>query len=93
MDIDLGANRQIRGISMLPRQDGPNGRTKDYTVSVSMDGKTWVEAAKGKLPDSYDLQKIRFSAAQECRFVRWTAISEQRGADYSSAAEFDVLLE
>ena len=93
VDIDLGANRQIRGISMLPRQDGPNGRTKDYTVSVSMDGKTWVEAAKGKLPDSYDLQKIRFSAAQECRFVRWTAISEQRGADYSSAAEFDVLLE
>ncbi len=93
VDIDLGAARRIVGISILPRQDGPNGRTKDYSVSVSSDGKTWTEAAKGRLPDTFDLQKIRFASPLECRYVRWTALSEQRGADYASGAEFDVLLE
>jgi beta-galactosidase len=93
VDIDLGATRRITGISVMPRQDGPNGRTKEYSVSVSPDGKNWTEAVKGRLPDNFDQQKVKFPVLQECRFVRWTALSEQRGADYASAAEFDVLLE
>jgi len=93
VDIDLGTARRLVGVSILPRQDGPNGRTKDYAVAVSADGKNWTEAAKGRLPDNFDLQKIKFPKTTECRYVRWTAVSEQRGADYASAAEFDVLLE
>jgi len=92
VDIDLGANRRISGVSVLPRQDGPNGRIKDYCISVSADGKEWTEAAKGKFANSFDKQIVHFTAPVECHFVRLTALSEQRGQDFASAAELDILL-
>jgi beta-galactosidase len=33
--LDLGAAKRITGMEMLPRQDSPNGRIKDYRVFVS----------------------------------------------------------
>lgn len=92
VDIDLGADRRISGVSVLPRQDGPNGRIKDYRISVSTDGKEWTEAAKGQFADNFDKQIVHFAAPVQCHFVRLTALSEQRGQDFASAAELDILL-
>ena len=35
--IDLGSNYKIRGLKLLPRQDSPNGRIKDYRLYFSKD--------------------------------------------------------
>jgi beta-galactosidase len=93
VDIDLGALRRIKGVTVLPRQDGPNGRIKEYSISVSSDGKDWTETASGKFLNTFDKQVVQFKAVKECRFVRLTALSEQRGQDFASAAEFDVILD
>ena len=34
--IDLGAEQEISGVRMLPRQDSPNGRIKDYKLYLSL---------------------------------------------------------
>lgn len=93
VDIDLGATRRIVGVTVLPRQDGPNGRIKDYSISVSLDGKEWTEAATGKFANTFDKQVVKFSGVKECHFVRLSALSEQHGQDFASAAEFDVILD
>jgi beta-galactosidase len=33
--VDLGATREISGVRLLPRQDSPNGRIKDYKLYLS----------------------------------------------------------
>ncbi len=33
--IDLGSNQKISGFKYLPRQDGENGRIKDYKIFIS----------------------------------------------------------
>jgi beta-galactosidase len=33
--VDLGAAREISGVRLLPRQDSPNGRIKDYKLYLS----------------------------------------------------------
>ena len=43
VDLDAGEVKQIKGFSFLPRQDGSNGHVKDYSISVSLDGKNWGE--------------------------------------------------
>jgi beta-galactosidase len=35
LEIDLGAGREISGVRLLPRQDSPNGRIKDYRLYLS----------------------------------------------------------
>lgn len=42
VDLDAGEVKQIKGFSFLPRQDGSNGNIKDYSISVSQDGKNWA---------------------------------------------------
>jgi len=34
--IDLGKNYDVSGMKLLPRQDGPNGRIKDYKLYFSV---------------------------------------------------------
>jgi beta-galactosidase len=34
--IDLGAEKEISGVRLLPRQDSPNGRIKDYRLYLSL---------------------------------------------------------
>jgi beta-galactosidase len=33
--IDFGAEREVSGVRLLPRQDSPNGRIKDYRLYAS----------------------------------------------------------
>ena len=34
--IDFGAEQEISGVRLLPRQDSPNGRIKDYRLYLSI---------------------------------------------------------
>lgn len=41
--VDPGCRRseEYQRFLYLPRQDGNNGKIKDYSIQVSMDGKNW----------------------------------------------------
>ena len=95
VDFDCGETKLIKGFSYLPRQDGsPNGNIKGYKVQLSQDGKTWQEpVCEGEFENSSKEKKVLLPNPQRARYLRFTALSSQNGADFASGAEFNVLAE
>lgn len=94
VDLDAGEVKTIKGFTWLPRQDGNNGDVKDYTIHVSMDGKNWGEPiVKAAFDRSKDEKKVMFTKPVKARYIRFTALSEQRGQDYATGAEIMILAE
>ncbi len=94
VDFDCGEEKLIKGFTYLPRQSGSNGDIRKYSISLSADGKTWGSpVCEGEFPSSKKEQKVMFKQPQRARYLRFTALSAQNGADYASGAEFTVLAE
>lgn len=93
VDFDAGEVKRIRGFRYLPRQDGgTNGNVREYTIQVSLDGKTWGDpVASGSFAKGSREQRIELPQPVEGRYVRFTALSSQNGADYAGGAEFSVI--
>ena len=95
VDFDCGEEKLIKGFSYLPRQDGsPNGNIKGYKVQLSKDGQTWTESVvEGEFENTSKEKKVMLPKPQRARYLRFTALSSQNGADFASGAEFNVLAE
>ena len=95
VDFDCGEEKLIKGFSYLPRQDGsPNGNIKGYKVQLSKDGQTWTESVvEGEFENTTKEKKVMLPKPQRARYLRFTALSSQNGADFASGAEFNVLAE
>ena len=93
VDFDAGETKSFKGIVYTPRQDGgTNGDIKDFTLQVSDDGKNWGEPVlkgsfrKGKAP-----QRVMLDKPVKGRYLRFTGLSSQNGADFAGGAEFSVI--
>ncbi len=95
IDFDCNELKTLKGFTYLPRQDGsPNGNIKGYKVQVSQDGKTWSEAvSEGEFENNAKEKKVLFPKSIKARYLRFTALSSQNGADFASGAEFSILAE
>ena len=95
VDFDCGETKLIKGFTYLPRQDGSsNGNIKGYKVQLSADGKNWGEpVCEGEFENSSKEKKVMLPKPQRARYLRFTALSSQNGADFASGAEFNVLAE
>ncbi|MBO6126206.1 MAG: discoidin domain-containing protein [Bacteroidaceae bacterium] len=95
IDFDCNELKTLKGFTYLPRQDGsPNGNIKGYKVQVSQDGKTWSEAvSEGEFENNAKEKKVLFPKSIKARYLRFTALSSQNGADFASGAEFGILVE
>ena len=92
IDFDAGEECIIKGFSYLPRQDGGyNGLIKDYEVSISSDGKEWKSVKKGSFDRSANVKRVMFDAPVKMRYIRFTALSSQNGADFAAGAEFEII--
>jgi beta-galactosidase len=92
VDLDAGEEKEIRGFTYLPRQDSPNGAVKDFTIHISMDAKEWGEPVhKGQFGRGSDEKRVMFDKPIKGRYIRFTALSEQRGSDFASGAEITVI--
>jgi beta-galactosidase len=90
--LDINKVRTLKGITCLGRQDGVNGRIKDFKVEVSADRKTWTEVATGSLKNTGDVQNILFTTpAVNVRYVRFTGLNEQHGNEFASMAEIGII--
>lgn len=56
LTIDLGRPRWLGGFSMVPRQDGNEGRIQHYEIHGSVDGVQWMPIETGTWPDSPQTQ-------------------------------------
>ena len=95
VDFDCGEMKLIKGFTYLPRQDGGNnGNIKGYKVQLSEDGQTWQDpVCEGEFDGSSKEKKVMLPQPQRARYLRFTALSSQNGADFASGAEFNVLAE
>ena len=92
IDFDAGEECIVKGFSYLPRQDGGNnGNIKDYEVSISSDGKEWKSVKKGAFDGSANIKRVIFDAPVKMRYIRFTALSSQNGADFAAGAEFELI--
>lgn len=94
IDFDTYDVKGMKGFTILPRQDGSaTGMVKDYRIEVSDDGKTWRKVTEGSFDASAKEKKVIFDTPVKARYMRFTALSSQRGHDYGSAAEFSIIPE
>ena len=92
VDFDAGEECTVKGFSYLPRQDGgTNGSVKDYEILISLDGKQWKSIKKGAFDVSLKIKRVMFDAPVKMRYIRFTALSSQNGADFASGAEFELI--
>lgn len=92
VEFDCSEPKEIKGFTYLPRQDGGwNGDIKDWKFEVSEDGKTWTEAGQGTFPHSKEEHRVMLAKPVRARYVRFTGLSSQNGADFAGGAEFNVL--
>lgn len=87
LTLKLDGESTLDGFGYQGRASGgDNGKVKDYTVSVSKDGKTWTDVASGTLADSTDMQVIDFDPVT-AKYVKFTATSALNGLQFAAAAE------
>ncbi len=68
VDLDAGEVKNIKGFIYLPRQDGNNGKIKDYSIQVSMDGKNWgTPVQKGTFDNSSKEKQVEFAKPVQAR--------------------------
>ena len=92
VDFDAGETKVMKGFIYLPRQDGgTNGDIKDYSLQVSNDGKNWKEVLKGTFPYNKKQQRVLLEKPVQARYLRFTGLSSQNGADFAGGAEFSVI--
>ena len=92
VDFDAASVKNMKGFVYTPRQDGANGRVKDFEIFVSQDGKEWGEPVmKGSFKNSGEPQKVMFAKPVKGRFIRFRALNEQNGNDFASGAEFGLI--
>lgn len=91
--FDAGEERQLKGMTYLPRQDGSNtGDIKEYEVYLSSDGEHWDKpVAKGVFDNSKNEKRVSFTGKKKARYIKFVALSEQNGRDYASGAEMTIL--
>ncbi|MBX6312953.1 MAG: HEAT repeat domain-containing protein, partial [Isosphaeraceae bacterium] len=88
--VDLGAMRKVEGLLYVPRQDGPDGRVKDYEVRLSDDGQTWTEpVARGRWANDPTFKFVALPG-RPARYVQLRGLSEVDGRPSMSAAELVI---
>ena len=92
LDFDLYQEKDIHGITYLPRQDESTvGDIKDFALSVSRDGKSWTEIYRGTFAKDKKLQRVTLPKSSRARYLRFTALSAHDGQDYASGSELRIL--
>jgi hypothetical protein len=90
--VDLSREYRIYSFTYLTRQDGVNGRIKDYELYISSDPFDWGEpVSTGSFENTAAPQTIDFPDGLIGQYFRLLALSEVNGNAWASAAEFTMV--
>lgn len=92
MQIGLGEKYIISKFTYLPRQDGENGRIKNFELYISNDTLDWGPVVKtGQFVNTSAPQTIVLDTSKSGRYFRIRALSEVNGNPWASAAELSLV--
>jgi galactose oxidase len=93
IQVDMGRQQVVSGISYIPRPDGPaNGAIGDHEIYLSDDGVNWAEAVAYGTYLQDKTTKTTFFASKAARHVKLVALSEAQGNgdQWTSMADFSI---
>jgi beta-galactosidase len=89
--VDMDQTYKIEAFTYLARQDGENGRIKEYEVYFSNHPDVWGSpAAKGQFLNTTSLQTIPIASKPEARYFKLIARSEINNRAWTSVAELNI---
>jgi len=92
IQVDMGETYRIYSFTYLTRQDGVNGRIKDYELYISEDAQNWGDpVSTGSFVNTSSPQSINFPEGVIGKYFRLMALSEVNGNAWASAAEFSMV--
>lgn len=94
LQIDLGEELDIKGVTYLPRQDGNKaGICVAYRIEGSLDGKNWAVLSRGSFDNIENnpvKQEVRFPQ-RKVKYVKFIALKSVENKHFLSVAELGVL--
>ncbi len=83
------------GLVLMPRQNHRDheGDVREYSISISDDGKTWTEIKRGELVSTFDLQKILFGKTVNAKYLKFTSLSGFGNDKTTAIAELAIIYE
>lgn len=92
VDFDAGEEKNVKGVTYLPRQDGNNtGNIRDFEIYVSHGGKDWGNpVAKGTFADDSTLKTVNFPHPVEARYVRFMTLKFPRVSRFEAEPELQL---
>ena len=91
IQVDMGQQYKVFKFTYLNRQDGENGRIKDYKLYFSDDTENWGDpVSTGQFINTAAPQTVVLDSAVVGQYFRLLALSEVNGNPWASAAEFYV---
>ncbi len=92
IQIDLGFTYSISKFTYLPRQDGENGRIKEFELYITEDTLNWgIPVKTGQFTNTAAPQTVILDSAVVGHYFGLKAISEVNGNPWASAAEFSLV--
>lgn len=90
--VGLGGRYKVSRFTYLTRQDGENGRIREYELYISDDTASWgTPVMTGAFVNTPAPQTIEINPPVTGRFFRLVALSEVNGNPWASAAEFSIV--
>lgn len=91
IDIDMGEEKAIAGIKLLPRQDNDNGLFKTIRVYRSDDEKDWTAIGdEYSIANNRNEKEVAFPAPVSTRYIRVEILDSHRGP-WATLAEFSII--
>jgi alpha-L-fucosidase len=95
LSIDLGEEKEIQGISILPPQETYQGHILEYEVYFNSNSNTpEPPEAAGELSNTVNnpiRQNVMFNAPVKGRYIKLKVISTAGGYDFAAATDIDII--
>jgi len=92
IQIDMGATYNLTEMSYLPRQDNnDNGVVGQYEFYASTDSSNWGTSVKTGTFAADHTEKVVTFASKAARYIRFRALSEIQGKQFTGVAELSVV--
>jgi hypothetical protein len=92
IQVDMGRLYRINSFTYLTRQDGENGRIRQYELYISEDNFDWGEpVSAGEFINTSAPQTITLDVPAVGQYWRLVALSEVNSNPWASAAEFSMV--
>lgn len=91
IQVKLGQLYRISRFTLLNRQDGENGRIREYELYITEDTLNWGQpVSKGTWENTSAPQRVTIDPPATGRYFRLVALSEVNGNPWASVAELEL---